>query len=370
MGGLAIVLDWIILYWFFIAWPGEQNMALDLNRLQADIAEQNQQTPFSGVIFIREDKVTLLEQGYNLANKAEEIPNRSDTRFGIASGAKIFTAVAICQLVEKGLLSFDTRLSDCLNIPFPYFDRAITIHQLLTHSSGIPDYFDEEEMNDFEALWQQRPMYRMCTPQDFLPLFQNRPMKLPPGSRWSYNNAGYIVLGLVVEELSGRSFTEYVEGQIFARAGMTDSGYFAMDRLPARTAYGYISVGQDQWRTNIYAVPVIGGPDGGVFITVQDMARFWDNLLNNQLLSQTTTQKMLFPQLAAETQGLDIFYGYGVYIIRQQNEVISYFVCGQDPGTKFYSSVYPDKKIDFTIIANTNKATWPFELVSRAVKSA
>ena len=345
-------------------------MPLDIASLEAAITEQHLQRPFSGVIFIRENNQTVLAQGYGFANKADEIPVRVDTRFGVASGAKIFTAVAICQLIEKGLLTFDTYLKNCLNITFPEFDPAITIQHLLTHSSGIPDYFDEEVMDDFEALWQDRPMYRLRKPQDFLALFKDQPMKFKPGDRCSYNNAGFIVLGLVVEQVSGRPFTQYVEENIFERAGMTDSGYFAMDQLPARTAYGYIPVGEDQWRTNIYAVPIIGGPDGGVFTSVLDMTKFWDSLLGNKLLKQVTTEKMLTPRMVAEWEGPYIWYGYGVYVHYQDGKVIAYHIEGSDPGVEFFSCVYPDKKIEYTITANTNKVAWPFVNMNDAVKSA
>lgn len=344
-------------------------MALDIAGLEADIVEQNQIRPFSGVIFIRENDQIVLAKGYGMANKAEAIPIRVDTRFGVASGAKIFTAVAICQLVEQGLLTFETFVKDCLTIPFSQFDPAITIHHLLTHSAGIPDYFDEEVMDDFEALWQDHPMYRFRKPQDFLPLFQNGPMKFKPGEKWSYNNAGFIVLGLVVEQVSGMPFTRYVEENIFDKAGMSDSGYFAMDRLPDRTAYGYLPEGEDQWRTNIYAVPIIGGPDGGVFTSGPDMAKFWDSLLGNKLLNKTTSEKMLFPHLATEWKAPDLYYGYGVFIVYRQNKVIAYHVEGSDPGVEFFSIVYPDKKIEYTITANTNKATWPFVYLRNAVKS-
>ncbi len=101
------------------------------------------------------------------ANQSECINNTIQTRFGIASGCKIFTAIGICQLVEKGFISFHTKLKDCLEIKFSNFDEDITIHQLLTHSAGIPDYFDESIMDNFEDLWKQTPMYLLKSLKDF-----------------------------------------------------------------------------------------------------------------------------------------------------------------------------------------------------------
>ena len=181
-------------------------MAIDTARIGEVITEQTEKSLFSGAVLIQEKGEAVFAGGYGFANKAEAIPNTIDTRFGIASGCKIFTAVSVCQLIEKGLISFDTPLKDCLDVSFPEFDPRITVHHLLTHSSGIPDYFDEEVMEDeeFEEVWQARPMYNIRTPRDFLPMFQHQTMKFAPGTRFSYSNAGFIVLGLIVEQQSAR----------------------------------------------------------------------------------------------------------------------------------------------------------------------
>ncbi|MGG3744864.1 serine hydrolase domain-containing protein, partial [Paenibacillus chibensis] len=285
------------------------------------------------------------------ANRSERILNHPHTRFGIASGCKIFTSVAICQLVQDGKLSFNTCVKDCLDEPFPYFDSNITIHHLLTHSAGIPDYFDEEIMGDFEELWKDYPMYSMQSPKDFLPLFQNDRMKFSPGERFSYNNAGFILLGLVVEQIAGMGFSEYVEKNIFQRSGMLDSGYFRMDQLPERTAIGYID-GDQTWKTNMYSLPIKGGPDGGAFTTVHDLARFWDALFHYQLLSQEYTEILLTPHIHEEGQ---TYYGYGVWIRIVDDTIFKYFVMGSDPGVIMQSSIYAKNKIHAHIIGNINK---------------
>lgn len=314
------------------------------------INSHNEILPFSGAILAR-DKGTIFERGYGYANRSELTPNGPNTRFGIASGCKIFTSVAICKLVQDGVLSFDSYLKDCLNYSFPYFDSEITIHHLLTHSAGIPDYFDEEVMGDFEELWKDYPMYSMQSPKDFLPLFQNGQMKFSPGERFSYNNAGFILLGLVVEQITGMEFSEYVDKNIFQRSGMLDSGYFRMDQLPERTAIGYIDEDQT-WKTNIYSLPIKGGPDGGAYTTVHDLDRFWDSLSNYQLLSQAYTEILLTPHIQEDSQ---TYYGYGVWILMFDDTVFKYFVMGSDPGVIMQSSIYAKSKIHAHIIGNINK---------------
>ncbi|MET0786577.1 MAG: serine hydrolase domain-containing protein, partial [Paenisporosarcina sp.] len=214
---------------------------------------------FSGVVYVKDDNEVLFESAFGFSNRAEEQLNTVHTRFGIASGCKLFTAIAICQLVENGVLAFDTRLNDCLDIDFPHFDENVTIHHLLTHSSGIPDYFDEETMDNFEDLWKQTPMYLLKDLTDFLPLFKNEKMMFKPGERFQYNNAAYIVLGLIVQQQIGLPFTDYIEKNLFKPSGMNDSGYFSLDRLPKNTASGYIDNEDGTWKTNVYSIPIKGG---------------------------------------------------------------------------------------------------------------
>lgn len=311
---------------------------------------------FTGVVWVRKGRDVVFARGYGYANRAERLPNTPATRFGMASGSKIFTAVAICQLVEQGRLHFDSRLLELVKADFPHFDPAITIHHLLTHTAGVPDYFDEELMDDFAALWQQTPVYTLHGPRNLLPLFQHQPMKFAPGERFSYNNAGYILLGLVIEALTGQDYVDYVTEHVLRRAGMLDSGYFPMDALPERTAYGYIEEADGSWRTNIFAVPTYGQPDGGAFTTAPDMAHFWEALQEHRLLSPAMTAQMLALQVIEDhTTG----YGYGIWLRHTASAVTAYHVMGEDPGVSFLSRVYPSQDLLFTVIGNTATAAWP-----------
>ncbi|MER2260562.1 MAG: serine hydrolase [Psychrobacillus sp.] len=318
-----------------------------------DTAQKESQ--FSGSILLKQEDSVLVESTFGYANRSEQLNNTRDTRFGIASGCKLFTAVAICQLVDAGKLAYDQKLKESLSYSFPEFDESITIHHLLTHTSGIPDYFDEEVMDDFEELWIEKPMYHMRKLEDFLPFFQKGKMKFTPGEQFHYNNAGYILLGLIVEEITGQSFQQYVEKNIFERAGMKDSGYFAMDALPGNTALGYIDYEDGTWKTNIYSLPVLGGADGGAFTTVPDMLHFWDALLGNQLLEEQTTAALLQPYV--QEQG-DDYYGYGVWIKKDGNNISKYHVMGYDPGVSFHSAYYPAQQMTLAICSNKSQGAF------------
>ncbi|HSI66235.1 MAG TPA: serine hydrolase [Planococcus sp. (in: firmicutes)] len=307
------------------------------------IMDKMEEADFSGVAYLQKEGTWTAARGF--ANRADERPNAIDTRFGIASGSKLFTAVAVCQLVERGELAFDDKLSELLPQAFSNFD--VTVHQLLTHTSGIPDYFDEQVMDDFEDLWKQQPMYLMQTASDFIPLFKDQPMMFEPGERFRYNNAGFIALGLIVEQVTGKEFADVVEERIFAPAKMQNSGYFRLDRLPGQTAFGYIEE-EGTWRTNQYAIPIRGGADGGAYVTANDMANFWRSLMEGILVAK----EMLHTMLQVHASGEDGNYGYGLWIQGQRDEVSKYHVMGDDPGISFHSAYYPADGTVLTVLSN------------------
>ncbi|MCZ0704225.1 CubicO group peptidase (beta-lactamase class C family) [Natronobacillus azotifigens] len=318
------------------------------------IEKVQQDIDFSGTCYVK-TRAGIWTNSYGFANRAEKIKNKRNTRYGIASGSKFFTSIAICQLVEQGKLSFDTKLIDCLDVEFPNFDDQITVHHLLTHTSGIADYFDEDEMDDYEEIWVDQPMYHMRRLHNFLPLFQQKKRKAQAGVSFHYNNAGYIVLGLIVEKVSGLMFSNYVERNIFAKTGMEDSGYFEMDALPERTALGYIETADGGYRTNIFSVPVRGGSDGGVYITVDDMANLFD-AMHDQLVRKET---LLKPQVKVED---DIYYGYGGYMqISESGKVMKHILMGYDPGVNFRAVHYPDQLI--TIVVCSNQSAGAYEMI-------
>ncbi|MCY8233441.1 serine hydrolase domain-containing protein [Priestia endophytica] len=328
-----------------------------LNYIKGIILENSEELPFSGSVLIENKHGVFLKEGFGYANRNEKLAINPSTIFAMASGCKIFTSVAISRLVEDGKLTFDTYLKDCLDIEFPNFSPDITIHHLLTHTSGIPDYFDEEVMEDFEELWREIPMYSITSPNAFLPMFQDHKMKFEPGTKFSYSNSGFIVLGLLVEKLAGVSFSEYIKNHIFKVCGMTNSGYYRMDQLPPNTALGYIDDKESgSWRTNIYSVPVVGGPDGGAFTTVEDLSLFWKALMGGELLSSDYLNTLLTPHVKSNDS---TSYGYGVWIMTEKDEILKYAILGFDPGVRMHSSVNIKNNVQTHILSNIEQSIYP-----------
>jgi len=341
-------------------------MRLDTQELTRIIDAQTDPEPFSGVVRFSAGDDVLFETVRGDAIRSESIPNRANTRFQMASGCKVLTSVAVCQLVEQGKLGFDTPLAECVDVAFPNHAPGITVAHLLTHTSGITSYFEEDIDPDYEKLWRDRPMYHVRGPHDFLPLLQDKAMKFAPGERFDYNDGGYILLGLIVETVTGCRFQDHVQRHVFDRAGMVDSGYFATDRLPERTAYAYIRDDDGSWRTNFFAVPIIGAPDGGAYTTAPDMAAFWRALDEHRLLTEEITAELLEARVATGYKPPYNHYGYGVWIDRPTETVRKYFVEGSDPGVALRSAVYASG-VTLTAIGNTEHALWP---LFRALENA
>ena len=336
-------------------------MTLDRQALADAIRRQHEREPFSGVIDVRERGEGVFREAFGLAQRAERIPNTLDTRFGIASGTKTLTSIAALQLVDAQRVALDTRLVECLDASLPQIDRDVTLHHLLSHCAGIPDYFDEAVMDDYEELWRERPMYGMRSPSDFLPLFAHRSMKAAPGTTWAYSNAGYVLLGLVVEQVTGTTFTEYVQRHVFDPCGMASSGFFAMDRLPGGTAYGYLPTDDGGWRTNVYSVPIVGGPDGGAYTTTGDLAALWGALLGGSLLREATLARMLTPHWRTDPRDDESHYGYGIWIARRDARTTAYTVLGEDPGVVCFSTLRPGSGVVASLLGNTvdaSQAMW------------
>lgn len=321
------------------------------------IAEQEQ--PFSGVVMVRQGGKVTHAKGYGLAHRAEEIPNRIDSRFGTASGTKTFTATAVCQLAAAGKIDLDAPISEYIREGLPRYDSGVTVHQLLSHTSGIADYLDDDLSDeDYAALFARYPVYTLRGPADYLPMFPDG-MAFKPSERFVYNNGAFILLALLVETQSGMPYAKYVEENVFARAGMSDSGFFESDHLPARTALGYLpDNGDGIWRTNVFLLPIRGGGDGGAYVTAPDIGKFWDALLGDQLVSKSIRERMLSIQ-ATVPDGPTDKYGYGVWIMTDgAGHITRYAAIGGDQGVAFASAMMPEHDSLVTVISNTKGPTW------------
>lgn len=328
-----------------------------------DINKIAVESQFSGVIQVSSNSITTLHKNYGYSHLNEKIKNSNITKFSIASATKFITAIAIMQLIEKGSLQISSNISSILDIKFPYFSKDINIYHLLTHTSGIVDYIEEntiKSMDQYEEVINTYPIYRIYSLKDYLPLFQNNKMKSNPGEKHSYNNAGYIILGLVIEKISGLTYYDYIAKHIFNQAGMSYSGFYRNDMLPSHTAYGYrIDKKTEKYKTHVYSTPNLGGSDSGLFTTTDDIRKLWISLFDYKLISKEAVQFMIKHHVKINKT---YYYGIGLYIRKGKQDNNIYEIVGQQPGYSFFS-VYAPNGINtslVTVCSNREDGVWPF----------
>jgi CubicO group peptidase (beta-lactamase class C family)/predicted aspartyl protease len=255
-----------------------------VNSLAALVDRAVEKDQFSGVVLLARDGKPVLSRAWGFADAAHKIPNREDTKFNLGSINKIFTQVAIAQLAAAGKLSLDDTVRKHLpDYPSPIADR-ITIAQLIEHKSGMGDFFGREFMKSPNSVRKLA---------DYLPLFADKPLEFEPGTSQRYSNAGYIVLGLIIERLSGQSYYDYVRDHIFKPAGMTSTDSYAIDAGVPNLAAGLTKRGPsgplEERQSNVSQQPGRGSSAGGGYSTAADLLRFAEALRGEKLLSKKWT---------------------------------------------------------------------------------
>lgn len=314
---------------------------------------------FRGVAFVTQNGKEVYQHIGGFADLPNEIPNTLNTRFATASAGKVFVAVGILQLIEQGKLHLEDTLGNVLTMDLVQIDPDLTIRQLLTHTSGVPDYFDESVMNDYEELWIDFPNYRIRHNNDLFPLFLNKPMMYPKGEKFQYNNTGFVLLASVIEKITGQYFDEYLRDHVFRKCGMESTGYYELDRLPVRCANNYIYCPETgDYRTNIFSVDAKGTGAGGAFVTVPDTLKFWDALVRGKLISKELVSQMFRKQSGDGSDPEEGWYGFGLWIINNPNGVDIPYFQGCDPGVSFISEYNPNTNTVAVLVSNYGDNVW------------
>jgi D-alanyl-D-alanine carboxypeptidase len=252
-------------------------------QLEALVAKAATEDSFSGAVLVAKDGKTIFQKAVGFANKETKLQNKTTTRFNLGSINKSFTSVAIAQLAQRGKLAYTDTIAKLLpDYPNKALAEKVTIHQLLTHTSGLGDYLT-------------RDLAQAKTLRDLLPLFVDQPLLFEPGQKPQYSNSGYVVLGLIIEKLSGRSYYDYVKENIFKPAGMTRTDSFERDQKVDDLAVGYTSMGAEGSQpgprvANTATLAGKGSSAGGGYSTVKDMLKFANALNANKLLTPEFTE--------------------------------------------------------------------------------
>jgi len=310
-------------------------------------------TGFAGVVRVDLGGEIVFARAYGLASRAHGIPNRVDTRFGIASGTKGLTALAVLSLIEDGALRLDTTDRSVLGDDLPLIGRDVTVEHLLAHRSGIGDYLDEDADHEITEYLLTVPVHKLVTTEQYLAVLDGYPAKFAAGERFSYSNGGYVVLALIAERVSGVPFHDLVRQRVALPAGMPDTEFLRSDELPARTATGYLPI-DGVSRTNVFHLPVRGSGDGGLYSTAADFSAFWPALFGGRIVPAGWVAEMVRPRSDVPEESMR--YGLGFWLHQSGPAVI---LIGYDAGVSFRSVHDPETGTTYTVISNSSGGTWP-----------
>lgn len=316
--------------------------------LRAEIEKRVAADQFSGAVMIAKNGKTIFSGAYGYADREKKIKNELGTQFRIGSMNKMFTAVATLQLAQSGKLKLDAPLGTYLT-DYPNKETAgkVTIHQLLTHTGGTGDFFGPQ----FDA-----HRLELKTLQDYVKLYGTRGPEFEPGSKWEYSNYGFLLLGVIVQKVSGQDYYDYVREHVYKPAGM-----MATDALPEEQKVAMRSVGymrpengdRGGWKSNTDTLPWRGTSAGGGYSTVGDLQKFAEALHEHKLLDAKYTELLTTGKVDTGRGGSGDKYAYG-FADRTEGGVRSFGHGGGAPGMNGELDIYPQSGYVVAVLANVD----------------
>ncbi|MDY0909940.1 serine hydrolase domain-containing protein [Microbacterium sp. CFBP9034] len=326
---------------------------LDLDTLAAALDDRARTDKMNGVVSVDVDGSPLFAQAYGLADRAHGIANDVGMRFGMASASKAFTALAVMSLVEDGTLQLDTAVRGILGGDLPLIADDVTVEHLLSHTSGIGDYLDEDADWEVDDYVLTVPLNELAQTEAFVRAVDGFPQKSAPGEHFTYNNGGFIVLAIIAERASGMPFHDLVSSRVFAPAGLEGTGFLRLDELPGDAAIGYVYEDPASLRSNVLHLPVRGNGDGGAFTTAADLSRLWRALADGAVLTEASVAEMWRPRHTVPSEGLR--YGLGFWLDLDGPGIV---LEGYDAGVSIRTRFDPETRTTVSIVSNTSEGAW------------
>lgn len=295
---------------------------------------------FSGNVLVAVDGKPIFKKSYGYANIELNVRNSLETKFRIGSVTKQFTAMAIMILQEQGKLNVSDKLSD--HMPdVPEIWREITIHQLLTHTSGIMHSWALEGFGENMMLY---------TPVDeIIDKFKDQPLVGEPGEKYHYSGTGYFILSSLIEKVSGKSYEQFLTDEIFEKTGMTNTGPDMPDKIIKNRAAGYYTDSTGTHNATFIYMPILTG-GGNLYSTVEDFLKWDQSFYDNTLISEESKEKMFTVE--------QNIYAYGWYVIKSDS-VNMKFHTGGVPGGLARIDRFPDKGILIVVFSNNIRSRNP-----------
>ncbi len=324
-----------ILRALLVVFVATSSFAQDASRLDQIVKPYVQDKTFMGSVLVARGEEILLSKGYGSANLEWEVPNTPSTKFRLGSITKQFTAASILLLEERGKLKLDDPIKKYLRDAPAAWDR-ITLFNLLTHSSGIPNFTALPEYKSLEVL--DTPVVKTIA------TVRDKPLDFFPGEKMSYSNSGYLVLGYVIENVSGVSYESFVQENIFTPLGMKDSGYDSNTTVIAHRAAGYSPSPKGPVNAG-YIHMSIPHAAGALYSTTEDLLRWEQGLFGGKVVSPASLQKMITPFKNNYALGVTVQTTNGRKVVQHGGGI---------EGFNTFLSYYPDDKLTVAVLANVN----------------
>jgi CubicO group peptidase (beta-lactamase class C family) len=314
---------------------------------------------FSGVVLFAREGKPIFKKAYGMADKERNIPNQLNTKFCIGSMGKMFTAVAIAQLVEQGKLSYDDLIGKYLGADWILSEvgEKVKISHLLSHTSGIAEFLDDEFYKSEAGTY--RPL------EDRKPIVKEKSLTFEPGTRWAYCNIGFILLAAIIEKVTGRNYSDHLKKHIFDPAGMDNTFDSYRNKTLSNVALGYDKVqeeGKAIWRKTGFFSKNDGTPSGGGYSTVDDLLNFSEALRSDLLISSESKELLM----SAKPGLSSVNYGYGFWIENSSKfgRVVGHG--GVAPGVSANFRMFLDRGYTLITLSNYSEAMLP---VARKIRS-
>ena len=320
---------------YFQGADAASRVAPDTARMEQVIQSFVSSDHFMGSVLVARGNEILFDKGYGFANLEWNIPNSPSTRFRLGSITKQFTAASIFLLEERGKLSVNDPVKKYLPDAPAAWDK-ITIYNLLTHTSGIPSFTSFPDYASLEPF--------ATTPEQLVKRFRDKPLDFQPGEKWSYSNSGYVLLGYLLEKISGESYEKFVQENIFVPLGMKDSGYDSNSAIIPHRAAGY-SPGPNGPENAGFINMTVPLSAGGLYSTTEDLLRWEQALFGGKVLSSASLQKMTTPFKE------DYACGLGVHTVNGR-KVVEHG--GGIEGFNTMLAYYPEDKLTVVVLSNIN----------------
>ncbi len=311
-------------------------LAEDANpRLEQIVQSYVSAHQFMGSVLVAKGDESVLDRGYGFANLEWDIPNSPATKFRLGSVTKQFTAACVLLLEEKGKLRVEDPVKKYLPDAPAAWDK-VTIFHLLTHTSGIPSFTDFPDYAESEAA--------STTPEKLVDRFRNKPLEFEPGTKWKYSNSGYVLLGYLITKVSGETYQQFMQENVFTPLGMKDSGYDSNSAIIHHRAAGY-TPSKDGIINAGFINMTIPYSAGGLYSTTGDLLRWERGLFGGKVLSDASLQKMITP--------FKDNYAFGLFVeTRNGHKEISHG--GGIEGFNTFLAYWPEDKLSIVVLSNLN----------------